>query len=60
MTFVFVFRALNFVVDFLRNLFLLTPSDASSNLAKEAATKAYASTLREFHNWSVRGTATVS
>lgn len=57
-------RSLNFAAEFLDLLFKETgtlhrSSTISDNISEDVATKAYSKTLRDFHDWSVRGTATV-
>ncbi|CDS35482.1 glycolipid transfer protein (gltp) [Echinococcus multilocularis] len=57
-------RSLNFAATFLDLLFKDTTSVFQSNPSSNAqivdiATKAYTKSLQEFHDWSVRGTATV-
>ncbi len=56
-------RTLNFGTEFFDLLYKngVSPSPSSTNeYVQEVATKAYTKTLREFHDWSERGTATVS
>ncbi|VDO05744.1 unnamed protein product [Rodentolepis nana] len=57
-------RCLNFAAEFLDLLFKDTATAFRQNspnetIVEDIATKAYTKTLRDFHNWSVRGTATV-
>ncbi|KAM7534342.1 hypothetical protein Aperf_G00000105310 [Anoplocephala perfoliata] len=57
-------RSLNFAAEFLDLLFKDTSATFLSNITndniiEDIATKAYTKTLRDFHDWSVRSTATV-
>lgn len=55
-------RSLNFAAEFIDLLFKdsFLPSITNDNIVEDIATKAYTKTLRDFHDWSVRSTATVS
>ncbi|VUZ39787.1 unnamed protein product [Hymenolepis diminuta] len=57
-------RSLNFAAEFLDLLFkdaaaVFRPTSTNNNIVEDIATQAYTKTLRDFHDWSVRGTATV-
>ncbi|KAM3173199.1 hypothetical protein ACTXT7_012967 [Hymenolepis weldensis] len=57
-------RSLNFAAEFLDLLFkdaaaVFRPISTNNNIVEDIATQAYTKTLLDFHDWSVRGTATV-
>lgn len=57
-------RSLNFAAEFLDLLFkdaaaVFRQISTNNNIVEDIATQAYTKTLRDFHDWSVRGTATV-